>query len=204
MIKNIVFDIGNVILEGKPKDALKYIKLDEEAKKIIEHVVFDNSIRFELDFGKYDLNSYFNKIKEQLPEDLRAIAKEINSNSHKYRRFNIDIMEIIIKLSKYYKIYILSDNNIETINYLKTTDLNNYISGWCVSSMYNEVKSGKKLFDIFFKTNQLNPNECYFIDDKKSNIEIGEEFGMNGFTLDWQENKIEELIEDMKNHNINI
>ena len=39
MIKNIVFDVGNIIVKGKPKEALEYIELDEKYKEIIKEVI---------------------------------------------------------------------------------------------------------------------------------------------------------------------
>jgi len=50
----------------------------------------------------------------------------------------------------------------------------------------------------------LNSSECYFIDDKFENVQIGKEFGMNGFVLDWQKNSFSDLIENMRKNNIKI
>ena len=60
------------------------------------------------------------------------------------------------------------------------------------------------IYEIFFEKYNLNPSECYFIDDKFNNIEMGKKFGMNGFVLEWKENQFENLIEDMKKNNIEI
>lgn len=204
MIKNIVFDIGNIILEGKPKNALKYIDLLDKDKKVIEEIVFDNFKWINLDLGVDDFDSYFEKIKYDIPERIRDIAKDILINSHKYRKFNENVINLIKKLSNNYKIYILSDNNFDTYNYLKTTELVNYINGWCISSNYGLLKRDIKLFEILFDENKLNPSECYFIDDNFNNVEIGKKFGMKGFVLDWENNKFIALIDDMKEKGINI
>ena len=204
MIKNIVFDIGNVVVEGKPKNALKYIDIDKGQKEIIERVVFDNLKWIDLDLGNDDFNSYFEKIKVDLPSDMWDISKEILMRSHEYRKFNGEIINLMKLLSNKYKIYILSDNNMDTFTYLKNTDLSKYVDGWCVSAVYKEVKANKKLFDIFFKVNKLSPGECYFIDDKFENISIANDFGMLGFVLDWEENKFDDLVEDMIQHNIEL
>lgn len=204
MIKNIIFDIGNIITEGTPDSILKYIVLDEKNKKIIKEKIFNSSKWIDLDLGKDNFDTYFEKIKKDLPYDIRMQAHEILKNYPEKRKFNKEILLLIEKLSHNYKIYILSDNNIDTYNYLKTTNLNNYISGWCVSSVYHELKKDKKLFEILFTENKISPNECYFIDDKLENIEIGKEFGMQGFVLDWKKNKFNDLITDMKQNNIKI
>lgn len=204
MIRNIVFDIGNVIWEKTPKIILKDIDIDEEMKEIIEKNIFDNPLWIKLDMGIYNINSYFEVIRDTLPANIHDIAKEILTELYKNRKFNNEIIELIRKLDKKYNIYILSDNNIDYYEYLKTTELNKYIDGWCVSAMYNEIKKDKKLFEIFFEKYKLKPEECYFIDDKISNIEIGKSFGMNGFVLDWEENTFNDLINDMRKNNIEI
>ena len=50
----------------------------------------------------------------------------------------------------------------------------------------------------------MNPDECYFIDDREKNIQIGKEYGMDGFNLDWEKHNYNELIQQMKNKKIEI
>ena len=38
MIKNFVFDIGNVILSGSPKDVLDTVDIDYKSKKMLEEI----------------------------------------------------------------------------------------------------------------------------------------------------------------------
>lgn len=204
MIRNIIFDIGNVIWEKTPKIFLKDIDIEEETKEIIEKNIFDNPLWINLDKGIYDLNSYFEVIRDTLPVDTQDIAKKILTELYKNRNFNKEIIELIKELDEKYNIYILSDNNMDYYEYLKTTELDDYIDGWCVSAIYNEMKKDTKLFKILFNKYKLKPEECYFIDDKKENIEIGKSFGMNGFVLDWEENKFNDLINDMRINNIEI
>lgn len=205
MIKNIVFDVGNIIVKGKPKDALKYIELDEKYKEIIKKVIFENPDWKKLDYGDLDFDEYFEINKDKLPENIIDIAKDCLFKSVEYRKFNENIISLIKKLYENgYKIYILSDNNVNTYNYLKKSELNDYISGWCVSAFYGEVKEEKKLYKILFDTFKLNPDECYFIDDREKNIQIGKEYGMDGFNLDWEKHNYNELIQQMKNKKIEI
>ncbi len=144
MIKNIVFDVGNIIVKGKPKEALEYIELDEKYKEIIKEVIFENPDWKKLDYGELDFDEYFELNKDKLPAEIRAIAKDCLFKSVEYRKFNENILSLIKKLyENKYKIYILSDNNVNTYNYLKKSKLNEYVSGWCISAFYGEVKEGK-------------------------------------------------------------
>lgn len=202
MIKNIVFDIGNIILEGTPSSSLNKIALDDNSKEIIKKTVFSDKLN-ELDYGYLSFDEYYNSIENTIPDELKEIGKYILNNSYYYRKFNKDIIKLIINLyHNNYKIYVLSDNNLETYNYLKNSSLNNYISGFCISSNFHETKKDGRLFDIFFEKFNINPSECYFIDDKKENINAGISRGMEGFTLDWINNNFDKLLNDLKEHEI--
>ena len=137
MIKNVVFDVGNIILEGTPETALKYTSISEKNKEILRNVMFNDINWKDLDFGIYEFDSYFELIKKDIPSNIHALAKEILFKSHEYRKFNNEIINLIKNLSNKYSIYILSNNNFNTYEYLKNTELNNYIDGWCMSCEYN-------------------------------------------------------------------
>ena len=51
------------------------------------------------------------------------------------------------------------------------------------------------MVDKLFEKFNLVPEECFFIDDSKANIEIGKELGMQGYVFD----NIEGLNTELKN-----
>ena len=57
------------------------------------------------------------------------------------------------------------------------------------------------LFDILIDKFNLNPSECYFIDDMKVNIDEAFKRNIKGFVFD---NNIELLYEDMRSNGIDI
>lgn len=58
MIKNIIFDLGNVILEGTPSIVLDRFNLDKELYNDIEKNFFSNWNN--LDLGLISLEEFFN------------------------------------------------------------------------------------------------------------------------------------------------
>ena len=116
MIKNIIFDLGNVLLYGNPVDIVDNLIVSESNKDVIKSTFFSNWEK--LDIGKESLVDHFNncQFSTQIDED----TKEKLINYYKYRPLNNDILNIMKSLKdNNYKIYILSDNNIDTYNYLK-------------------------------------------------------------------------------------
>ena len=98
-----------------------------------------------------------------------------------------------------YKIFILSNNNKETYEYLKQLPVFECVDGWAVSCDYHITKPNKEIYVKLFETFNIKPEECYFIDDNKENIETGKMLGMKGFVLN---KNIDELIDSMKENKI--
>ena len=190
-MKNIIFDLGGVILKGTPKDMFK-----NENEKLLSF--FENSD--DLDLGNITLEEKFNNCN--FSEELIKEYKERLTKYYEFREINLDLINLIKKLKKNgYMIYILSDNNKETYDYCKELNIFSDIDGWVVSCEYHTMKKDKILFDIFLKKYDLDPKECYFIDDKESNVLIAKEYGIKGYVFD--ENKdISLLYNDMKDNGI--
>ena len=109
---------------------------------------------------------------------------------------------MINKLKKNnYNVYVFTDNNNDFFEYFKNNELFNNIDGYLFSCEYGTLKRDGILFEELIHKFNLDTNECYFIDDKDINIELGSKYGFKGFVF--KEN-IDELYLDMRNNNINI
>lgn len=205
MIKNIIFDVGNVIWKGNSKSIINYIKIDnlEDKEKIS---TFFEGFRL-MDLAEETVEEHYEKWKEKnnFNNDYDDKYKNQLINYYKNREFNVEIINLINKLKENnYNIYVLSNNNEAAINYLKSCDEVKNIDGWVVSYEYKLVKPDEEFFKVLFNKYNLNPEECFFIDDKEKNINAGKRLGMNGHVLDYENNKVDELIIDLRNNGVNI
>lgn len=199
MIKNIVFDLGNVLLKGHSSIVLEELKLTDEMSQNIKSTFFSNCD--DLDLGNESIKEHFDRC--EFDYNIDESIKEILVNYFKYRPFNNEMIELINKLKENgYMIYILSNNNKETYKYLKSLPIFECIDGWIVSCDYHMVKPDKGIYMKLFETFNLIPEECYFVDDKKENIGTAKLLGMQGFVLDIQNQGIDSLVEKMKEQNI--
>ncbi len=198
-IKNIVFDLGNVILKDKPNIVLKSLNLDPKISQKINTTFFKDWN--DLDLGKITIQDKYNQCN--LDSFIDNNTKEYLLNYYQHRPFNKEILDLIKYLKrKNYQIFILSNNNIETKNYLLTLPLNHYIDGYIYSCDYQEVKPNPNLYKILFLKYSLIPEECFFIDDNKENIKMGELLGMKGYVFNNKKNKIHNLLKELGKVNI--
>ena len=110
MIKNIVFDLGNVILKGSPNIVLEQIKTDKKQYESIKNNFFNDWKA--LDLGESTLRKKLEKCKFDFEIDSEIEEKLLRY--YKYRPFNTEVLELINELKeKGYKIYILSNNKKE-------------------------------------------------------------------------------------------
>lgn len=174
MIKNIIFDLGNVILKGKPSIILENLNLDDEVYNDIKEKFFNDWSK--LDLGLISLDDYFYQcnFKSIISNEI----KERLINYYKYRSFNDDVLNILHDLkNKKYNIYLLSNNNKETANYLRKLDFYQDISGDVYSCDYNIIKPNIEIYNILLNKFNLIPQECLFIDDDQDNIETATKLG---------------------------
>lgn len=170
--KNLVFDLGNVLVEFKPKDYMKRIGFSEIEIEELYKIIFDDKRWNELDRGTITLDEYIGDLKQENPSKKESINKIFDdnwpTNLFKIKTNTVNALE---KLSKDYNIYILSNTFEEAINFIKTLDFWKYISGGTYSYILKLNKPEKEIYEEFLKINNLKPEECFFFDDREENID---------------------------------
>ena len=145
------------------------------------------------------LKEYFNNC--DLPLMLKRKYEKVLCHYFEFRIFDRDVVSLIDKLKENkYNIYILSNNNKETYEFLLNQKILNSIDGWCISCEYKNCKPDKIIYNILLDKYHLKANECYYVDDSEENIISGREIGFNGVVF----KHVESLLLDMKKNNIDI
>ena len=84
MIKNIIFDMGNVIIKFNPNEIVSNYTDNEEEKKILLDIIFNGQEWLDLDRGTLDLLDAIKIIKGKLKENLKDIGENILNTWTKY------------------------------------------------------------------------------------------------------------------------
>lgn len=201
MIKNIIFDFGNVLLEwNEDKIASNYANNKEE-KEILKKVIFKSNNWFKLDDGTLDYKQAIKLFKEDLPTNLSIKVEEIMNTWYKNMSINQEISELIKKLKENnYKVYALSNTHIPVYEYIKNLEVGKYFDGFLISAIEKMMKPDEKIYYRLFEKFELAPKDCFFIDDSEKNILASRKCGMEGHVFDM--NNFEKLTNELKKKNI--
>lgn len=182
-IKNIIFDIGNVLVRFDPLDYLiRTYGEDFETIKLLHRNVFSSEEWKMLDQGLITSEEAIDRIAIRIPGH-KHVVEEIMLH---WETFLIDeITTSVYFLKKFkemgYKLYALS--NYPERGYLYTENKFPFFElfdGKVISYAVKEVKPGRKIYEILLEKYDLKGEECIFIDDTLPNIETAREMGMEG------------------------
>ncbi len=180
MIKNIVFDIGSVLVEFEPKKYLDKFNFTEEVKEEIFQNVFRSTYWCELDRGTITEEEAMEKICKEASHIKKEIA-QVMENWMDMLVPKEDTIEILKEVKhRGYNIYILSNyhkNSFEKI--CRENGFFTLIDGAVVSYSVNYLKPEEEIYKILLDRYSLIPKETLFIDDMKDNVEAAEKLGIN-------------------------
>ncbi|MBQ8536516.1 MAG: HAD family phosphatase [Clostridia bacterium] len=187
MIRNIVFDMGNVLRDFNPRlSTAPYIK-DEEDACLVRDTVFGSNEWKLLDRGAITYEEAQRRWADRLPQRLHAPMAQVVAHWHEHMP-EIPGMTALAKAlqEKGYHLYLLSNASVRYDVFKELLGPLKYMEGAVVSAYYGYLKPEKELYQALFDRYQLKPEECFFIDDQPLNIQAGRALGMAGHVFDQQ------------------
>lgn len=191
-IKNIIFDMGRVLLKFDPFVSLKAYCENKEDMDLIYKELFEGPEWIMGDEGKITNGGRYELVKERVPERLHRTLKLVVENWDMCMEPVDGALEFyqFVK-EKGYHTFVLSNACNRFYNYFpKHYDLKSF-DGVVVSSDIKMIKPNPAIYDYILKTYDLKPEECLFIDDLEANVEAAEAVGIKGFVF---KNNYEELM----------
>jgi putative hydrolase of the HAD superfamily len=180
MIKNVIFDMGNVLRNYAPiRGILPYVQ-GEDALLIRDEMFGKEEWRL-LDRGDISYEEAVSMCKSRLPERLHTALDEIVAHWHEYMPEDPRMVELVKTLKENgYRMYLLSNASVRFTVFKDHFEALKYFEGAIISAFYHTVKPEEKIYRILFDTYQLKPEECFFIDDNPDNVEAGRKLRMEG------------------------
>lgn len=208
MIKNIIFDLGNVIVQNPNIDIVKKFFKEEKDAIVFNDYIFKSEFWKMMDLGKITNLEIADLIKQKKLVDVTDYSEIKDFMLNWFTKCNVNekTMEIGKKLKqKGYKIYILSNMSKATFEYFsKKYEFFSIVDGEIVSAYEGIKKPDSKIFELLLERYSLNAEECLLIDDDDTNktLEVANFIGINGRRVN--SNDSDDVIELLKENNIEI
>lgn len=197
MIKNIVFDMGNVLLAFDREHFLDAVGVQGEDRRILMNNVYLSVEWARMDRGSMTEDQAAESMCKHVPERLR---EKVHLLVDRWDRPIIPIegMASLVRELKEagYGIYLLSNASYRQHEYWGRVPGNEYFDGTLVSADVKLVKPEREIYELMYATFGLKSDECVFIDDSTLNIEGAERAGMPGIVFHGDADEVREKLRE--------
>lgn len=195
MIKNIILDMGNVLLDYNPEICLNYFLENEEDRGLIRRELFEGSEWREGDLGYITDEERFLGVSKRVPERLHKELKQCATQWHMCMQPVPGAKEFCEKArGKGFRLYVLSNASNSFYAYFPRFAPVDYFDGIVVSCDIHLVKPDIRIYKYLLNKYNLKPEECIFIDDMEYNVQGARDAGMRGEVFQGDYEKIKEYI----------
>ena len=153
MIKNLVFDLGNVLIEWNSEKILTSFEPEKERRQLLRQAIFESGIWHQTDKGELSLKEACDKVLVQLDDSYHPVVQDTFYNWYEVVEVYSGLQEKIrLWADQGYRIYILS-------------------------SEVGVVKPEPDIYQKLLKKYGIDPTESVFIDDIQANLDTAAELG---------------------------
>ena len=192
--KNIIFDFGNVIGKFDGHYILRQFCSSEQDLELLFDVIFSGW--GELDKGTVDYDENIESVVRSVPSRLEDTVRAFFRGWPEHIIPIRETAEFIRELKEQkVPIYLLSNAPTYFAEWAERIDTLRLFDGIVFSAPLKMAKPEPEIYQYLFRTYDLKPEECFFIDDLEKNIRAAKEAGMDGIIFTGSIDEVKEKIE---------
>ncbi len=199
MIRNVVFDMGEVLIHFEPEKFLtKEGITDPKERSLVMETLFASDDWPRLDEGTLTERELEEKAKRILPIHLHEAVHNLLFSWDEPLDPVMGMEEIVRDLKAAgLGVYLLSNASFRQKEYWSRIPGSCCFDGRIVSAEHRCMKPDPKIFEILFRTYGLDAAECVFVDDLERNVAAARKLGMQGVVFDGSADHLRESLRDM-------
>jgi len=172
MIRNILFDMGNVLIHFDRNAFLNRLDISEEEKQLLLREVFLSVEWVQMDRGTLAEPEAEILMCQRLPQHLHAAVHELVSLWDEPMLPIAGMAQLAEELkANGYRLYLLSNASVRQHEYWPKIPGWQYFDGTIISADEKVMKPHPDYYHRALSRFGLKPEECFFIDDVPANIE---------------------------------
>jgi len=181
MIKNIIFDLGNVLISFKPAEYFEKNKYPENIKNTILSDIFGSNEWRMLDSGEITTPQAIEAISKRSSLNKKEIAHIFNLRTDLMFPLDSNVRLLPELKKRGFRLYFLSNFPLDIFEEIRSGYyFFKYFEGGLISAEVKSSKPDAGIYKIIMEKYSLTANECLFIDDIEINVKTAEFLGMKG------------------------
>ena len=181
MVKNIIFDLGNVLISFKPSEYLDKHRYPETIKTKILADIFGSKEWLMIDNGEISTAEAIDAISLKSSLNREEIAHIFNLRTEMMYPLDTNIRLLPELKKRGFSLYYLSNFPIDIFDEISSGYyFFKYFDGGLISSDVKFSKPDIAIYNILLKKYSLQAEECLFIDDIEINVKTAQSLGMKG------------------------
>ncbi|MFO7815648.1 MAG: HAD family phosphatase [Halanaerobiales bacterium] len=194
MVKNVVFDLGNVLLDFNPDKIIADHIEDEKLQQKISKNIFESREWLLLDKGEISTSKATEIFIKRQPKNEKLIKKIMKNWKYYLKpiKYNIKVLKKLAKMPL--DIYLLSNFHKDAFEEVhKKNDFFEHFEGMIISYQVKAIKPDREIYEKLIESFDISVNNILFIDDSLENIQVAAELGFK--TIHFNDNiKLEDEI----------
>lgn len=172
MIRNILFDMGNVLIRFDREYFIDRLGVNPEEKQLLLREVFHSVEWVQMDRGSIVEEQAVAQVCRRLPQHLHDAAEKLIAMWDRPILPIPGMYELIEELkAKGYGIYLLSNASLRQHEYWPRIPASRFFDGTIISADEGVMKPDAEYYLRALNRFGLKADECFFVDDVPSNIE---------------------------------
>ncbi|HGQ8538627.1 TPA: HAD family hydrolase [Streptococcus pneumoniae] len=198
---NIIFDLGNVLIEWNKEKILSKICKNDLEYNLFNKFVFQSNLWIDLANGKISLEFLENQLIDEMGHQYQDQIHELVWNWFNYVDLYDEVYELIKQLKKKnFQIYVLS--NTSSIFHILLdsvlSKVSSVLDGYVISCEVKMMKPQKEIYLSLVNKYQLDIKDCIFLDDLEENVEAARTLGIKAFQIK-ERKEISNILKDLLN-----
>ncbi len=185
MYKNVIFDIGGVMVDFDPKDFLLERFCNAAVEEKVYRLTFGSETWQKLDAGlcsRYEGNQAM--LAAARAEGCAFEVQEVLENWTSILRIRRRMVELVRRLKNHgYCVYYLSNIPEDILPLLMRRGLEGVFDGGVASCDVHINKPDPRIYQCLLDKYGLTAGECIFIDDSRANVQTAFQLGMNSIQM---------------------
>ena len=205
MIRNIIFDVGKVLVSYEPDAYMQRLGISKEKQKKINEAMFQNKLWDTSDQGLGTPDEFLQKFIAGAPELADEITKIHKTVGNTVELFPYAMEWILDLKARGYHVYILSNYSENMLD--QTKDKLKFLplmDGVVFSYKIKKMKPDPEIYEYLCDEYWLEPEESVFIDDRPVNIKGAETCGIHGIVFRSYEQEKRSWMSFLRNSNISV